>query len=140
MSLKDAFKRGGASFVFPVALLITLLASGYTPTYAAVFGILADLSVGYQRPMGFMDVLDVGAGREKHDHDRRSIVLGRLDRERDCDRGHWQYLLLDDREWSNGSVLIAIGLIAIASLVLGMGLGTAAILYWQHSVHRLWPA
>ena len=41
LSLKDAFKRGGASFVFPVALLITLLASGYTPTYAAVFGILA---------------------------------------------------------------------------------------------------
>ena len=60
LSLKDAFKREGASFIFPVALLITLLASGYTPTYAAVFGILAVIffSRFTQRPMGFMDVLD----------------------------------------------------------------------------------
>ena len=129
LSLKDAFKRGGASFVFPVALLITLLASGYTPTYAAVFGILAVIffSRFTQRPMGFMDVLDALALGAKN-MIMTAVLLCSVGLIVNviATAGIGNTFSLMIAEWSNGSVLIAIGLIAIASLVLGMGLPVTA--------------
>lgn len=53
LTLWQAFKRGGASFVIPICLLIGLLVSGFTPTYAAVIGVVAIIVSSHltQRPM-----------------------------------------------------------------------------------------
>ncbi|NNL74041.1 MAG: TRAP transporter fused permease subunit, partial [Silicimonas sp.] len=53
-TLGSAFRKGGASFVIPIAGLITMLVMGFTPTYAAVFGILAVIASSWlpQNPMG----------------------------------------------------------------------------------------
>ena len=40
-TFRSAFAKGGASFVLPIGALITMLVMGFTPAYAAVFGIIA---------------------------------------------------------------------------------------------------
>ena len=53
-TIGSAFKKGGASFVIPIGSLIALLVSGFTPAYAAVFGIIAVVGSSWltQNPMG----------------------------------------------------------------------------------------
>lgn len=129
LTLKQAFKRGGASFVIPVTLLIVLLASGFTPTYAAVFSILAIIASSYltQRPMGFYDVLDALALGAKN-MVMTAILLCSVGLIVNviATAGIGNTFSLMISSWSDGSVLLAIGLIAIASLVLGMGLPVTA--------------
>ena len=129
LTLKQAFKRGGASFVIPVGLLIFLLASGYTPTYAAVFSILAIVASSHltQRPMGIYDVLDALALGAKN-MVMTAILLCSVGLIVNviATAGIGNTFSLMISSWADGSVLIAIGLIAIASLVLGMGLPVTA--------------
>jgi len=40
-TLGGAFLEGGASFVIPIGILVGVLVAGFTPTDAAVFGVLA---------------------------------------------------------------------------------------------------
>lgn len=128
-TLATAFRRSGASFIIPIGLIVTLLVMGYTPAYVACFGILAVIASSWltQQPMGptaVLEALSLGA--------RNMIltavllcavglVVGVI-----ATSGVGNTFSLMIASWSGGNILIAIALIAIASLVLGMGLPVTA--------------
>ncbi|MDU9007213.1 TRAP transporter permease [Sedimentitalea todarodis] len=128
-TLWRSVKDGGASFIIPIALLIGMLVSGYSPNYAAGFGMLAVIASSWltKRPMGFRaiyEALEMGA--------RNMIVSAVLL----CSvglvinvivtAGVGNTFSLMIASWSGGNLLIAIVLIGLASLVLGMGLPVTA--------------
>lgn len=127
--LKQALKDQGASFIIPIVLLIVLLGIGYTPTYTAVAGIVAiivsswftktkmgiracmEALISGSRGMIMMGVLLIAVG----------VVINTI-----ATTGIGNTFSLMINQWANGNLLIAIVLIAIASLVLGMGLPVTA--------------
>jgi len=127
--LWTVFRNGGPSFLVPVALLIVLLVHGYTPTYAAGYAIIACVGASWLTPnrMGFgriIEALELGA--------RNMIMTAILL----CGVGLIVNVIttagigntfsLMIATWSQGSLIIALVLIALASLVLGMGLPVTA--------------
>jgi TRAP transporter 4TM/12TM fusion protein len=128
-TLGQAFRKGGASFVLPITLLIALLVVGYTPTYAALFGIVAVIASSWltQNPMGpraVVEALAMGA---------KGMILTAvllcsvgLIVNVIATAGVGNTFSLMIAGWSGGNILVAILLIALASLVLGMGLPVTA--------------
>lgn len=125
----QAFRQGGASFVIPLTLLIGMLVSGFTPTYAAVYGILAVIASSWltANPMGVRDVLDALA------MGTRNMVLTAvllcavgLIVNVIATAGIGNTFSLMIANWAGGNILVAIILIGLASLVLGMGLPVTA--------------
>ncbi|MEL6436274.1 MAG: TRAP transporter fused permease subunit [Pseudomonadota bacterium] len=127
--LWEVFRNGGPSFLIPVGLLIGLLVSGYTPTYAAGFAILTCIAASWLTPnrMGparIVEALELGA--------RNMIMTGVLlcavglivNVITTAGIGNTFSLMIS--QWSDGSLIIAIVLVALASLVLGMGLPVTA--------------
>lgn len=127
--VKDVLKEGGIPFLLPIGALIAMLVSGFTPTYAAGISILAVIVSSWLTPnkMGVMAVLEalaLGA--------RNMVMTGILL----CSvgliinviatTGIGNTFSLMITEWASGNLLIAISLIALASLVLGMGLPVTA--------------
>ncbi|MEL6960065.1 MAG: TRAP transporter fused permease subunit, partial [Pseudomonadota bacterium] len=128
-TLGRAFKEGGASFVIPITLLIGLLVAGFTPNYAAVFGIAAVIASSWLtvNPMGPKAVFEAFV------MGTRNMVLTAvllcavgLIVNVIATAGIGNTFSLMIASWSGGNILIAIILIAIASLVLGMGLPVTA--------------
>ncbi|RED13895.1 TRAP transporter permease [Pontivivens insulae] len=128
-TLKTAFIEGGASFLIPIATLIGLLVSGFTPTYAAVFGIIAVIASSWltRNPMGPKAVLEALAMGTK------SMILTAvllcavgLVVNVIATAGVGNTFSLMVASWSGGNILIALALVALASLVLGMGLPVTA--------------
>ena len=128
-TLGAAFRKGGASFVLPIALLIGLLVAGYTPTYAALFGIGAVVVSSWltQNPMGPRAVVEALAMGSK------GMVLTAvllcavgLIVNVIATAGVGNTFSLMITGWAGGNILVAIILIALASLVLGMGLPVTA--------------
>ncbi len=129
LSLWQAVKDNGASFIIPIGLLITLLVIGLTPTYAAVIGIGAVIASSWltQNPMGPKAILEALALGSKN-----MIMTGVLL----CaiglvvnviaTAGVGNTFSLMIAQWADGNLLIAIVLIGLASLVLGMGLPVTA--------------
>ncbi|QKV17261.1 TRAP transporter permease [Oricola thermophila] len=128
-ALWTVFRNGGPSFIIPVALLIVLLVRGYTPTYAAGYAIIACVVASWLTPnrMGpgrIIEALELGA--------RNMIMTAILL----CGVGLIVNVIttagigntfsLMIATWSQGSLLFALVLIALASLVLGMGLPVTA--------------
>ena len=127
--LWTVFRNGGPSFIVPVALLIVLLVRGYTPTYAAGYAILACVAASWLTPnrMGprrIVEALELGA--------RNMIMTAILlvgvglivNVITTAGIGNTFSLMI--ATWSQGNLLIALVLIALASLVLGMGLPVTA--------------
>jgi len=128
-TLWTALKKGGAPFLIPISLLITMLVMGFTPNYAAVFGIGAVIVASWAsaNPMGpraIFEALAMGA---------RSMVMTAVllcavglvvNVITTAGVGNVFSLMID--RWSDGNLLIAIILVALASLVLGMGLPVTA--------------
>lgn len=128
-ALMDVLRRGGPSFVIPVGLLITLLVQGFTPTYAAGYAIVACIAASWLTPnrMGpkeIFEALELGA--------RNMIMTAVLlcavglivNVIATAGIGNTFSLMISS--WAGGNLLIAIVLVALASLILGMGLPVTA--------------
>ncbi|PHO13577.1 C4-dicarboxylate ABC transporter permease [Malaciobacter marinus] len=122
--------REGFHFVIPLSTLIGLLIYGFTPTYSAGIAIVTIVLASYltkNKRMGIKDILEALALGSKN-----MIVTGVLLIAVGIIVGvinisgigiTFSQLIM---EWSDNSLFIAIVLIAIASLVLGMGLPVTA--------------
>jgi TRAP-type uncharacterized transport system fused permease subunit len=125
----EILKRGGISFLVPMAVLIGMLMVGYTPTYAASFAILAVIASSWlsKTPMGplaIIDALALGA-RNMVMTAMLLIAVGLIVMVVET-TGVGNILSLMLAEWAGGSLMIALVLVALASLVLGMGLPVTA--------------
>ena len=125
----DVLKEGGLPFLLPITALIGMLIYGFTPTYAAGISILAVIAASWFTPnkMGITAILEALALGAKN-----MVMTGVLL----CavglivnviaTTGIGNTFSLMITEWAQGNLLIAIILIALASLVLGMGLPVTA--------------
>jgi TRAP transporter 4TM/12TM fusion protein len=126
--LWDVLKSGGHSLL-PLIVLIALLIVGYTPTYAAGISMLAVIAASWlgRTPMGpraVLDALALGA--------RNMVATGLLlvavglvvNVIATTGIGNTVSLMIND--WAGGSLLLTIVLVALVSLVLGMGLPVTA--------------
>lgn len=125
----DIMRRGGICFLLPIALLVTMLIAGFTPEYCAGAAILAVIGSTWltPTPMGpraVLEALALGA--------RNMVVAAMLLVSvglivmvvETTGIGNTLSIMLSD--WADGNLLIALVLIALASLVLGMGLPVTA--------------
>jgi len=122
--------REGFHFIIPLSTLVGLLVYGYTPTYAAGIAIVAIIASSYltkHKRMGIKEILEALALGSQN-----MVVTGILLIAVGIIVGvinisgvgiTFSQLIM---EWSGDSLLIAIILIALASLVLGMGLPVTA--------------
>ena len=121
--------REGSAFILPIGVLVGLLILGYTPTYAAGYSILAVIFSSWfgNRPMKLKDILDALALGTKN-----MVVTGILLVAAGLIIGTiattgmsitFSQLLID---WSGGNLFLALVSIALASLILGMGLPVTA--------------
>jgi len=129
VSAIEVFKRGGVVFLLPIGVLIGLLIYGFTPTYAAGISIVAVIvsswfSANKMGPKAIIEALALGA---------RNMVMTAIllctvglivNVISTAGIGNTFSLMIN--EWAGHNMVIAIVLIALASLVLGMGLPVTA--------------
>lgn len=139
---KGKIISGGLTFVIPLTVMIWLLMSGVTPSYAASWAIATLVLVSWftfivakvinrddfkptiMSPIKISEAFMIGI--------RASILTGILlvaigiMNNAIVTSGIGNSFSLMIAQWSQGSIVIAIGLIALASLVLGMGLPVTA--------------
>lgn len=125
----EVIKTGGLPFLLPISVLIGLLIYGFTPTYAAGISIVAVIVSSWLTPnkmgvKGILDALALGA---------RNMVMTAvllcsvgLVVNVIATAGIGNTFSLMITNWSGNSLLIAIILVGLASLVLGMGLPVTA--------------
>ena len=128
-TLGSAFRKGGASFVIPIAGLIGMLVVGFTPAYAAVFGIIAVvvsswLTENRMGPRAVYEALVMGTKGMVMTAVLLCAVGLVVNVIATAGIGNTFSLMI--ASWAGGNLLIAIVLIALASLVLGMGLPVTA--------------
>ena len=128
-TLGSAFRKGGASFVVPIGGLITMLVMGFTPAYAAVFGILAVIASSWltenrMGPRAIAEALIMGTKGMIMTAVLLCSVGLVVNVISTAGVGNTFSLMIAD--WAGGNLLIALTLVAIASLVLGMGLPVTA--------------
>jgi TRAP transporter 4TM/12TM fusion protein len=122
--------REGAHFFIPLTVLMVLLIKGFTPTYAAGFSILSIIAASWltrtkrMYPRDILDALAMGT--------KNMIVTGVLLVSVGIIVGiinisgigvTFSQLIM---EWSANSLMLALVLVAVASLFLGMGLPVTA--------------
>ncbi|MEP2618479.1 MAG: TRAP transporter permease [Marinomonas sp.] len=122
--------KGGWHHILPLAVLVTLLIQGFTPTYAAGISILAVIVASFlskKHRMGPIEVLDAMAQGAKNMSTTAVLLVGIglvVNVISTTGVGNTFSLLITD--WAGGSLFFTIILIAIASLILGMGLPVTA--------------
>ncbi len=125
----QVLKRGGPSFLIPIVTLIGLLIWGFTPTYAAGFAILSVIVASWitprrMGPKAIFEAMILGS--------RNMVTLAVLliavglivNVIAMTGIGNTFSIMIEG--WAGGNLLIAITLVALASLVLGMGLPVTA--------------
>ncbi|SDL62024.1 TRAP transporter, 4TM/12TM fusion protein [Modicisalibacter muralis] len=121
--------KGGWHFLLPLLVLIGTMIQGFTPTYAAGVAILSVIVASWlsKQPMGPKAILDALAlgSRNMITTAILLITVGLIvNVVSTTGIGNTFSLMITD--WAGGSLLITIVLIAIASLILGMGLPVTA--------------
>ncbi len=125
----DVLRRGGPSFLIPLTTLVGLLMWGYTPTYAAGFAIIAVVFASWLTPhrMGLRAILEAMAlGARNMITTAVLLIAVGLIVNVIAMTGIGNTFSLMISEWAGGNLFVAIVLIALASLVLGMGLPVTA--------------
>jgi TRAP transporter 4TM/12TM fusion protein len=128
-TLWAVLRDNGLSFFAPIGVLVGLMIWGYTPTYAAGFAIVAVVVTSWltKSPMGPRAVLEALAlGARNMVMTAVLLVAIGVVIAAVTISGIGNTFSLMIGQWSGGSVFIAIVLVALASLVLGMGLPVAA--------------
>ena len=128
-SVMGVIARGGPSFLIPVAVLIGLLISGFTPTYSAAYAILSTILASWLTPnrMGLRGTFEALAlGATNMITTAVLLVAVGLIINVIAMTGIGNTFSLMISEWAGGNLFIALVLIALASLVLGMGLPVTA--------------
>ena len=122
-------RQGGLPFLIPIALLIGMLIAGFTPSYAAGLSIVAVVVFSWFTPnkigpRGIVEALALGA---------RNMVMTAIllcsvglvvNVIATTGVGNTFSLMINN--WAGDSLMIAFILIALASLILGMGLPVTA--------------
>ncbi len=125
----EVFKSGWHHIV-PLAVLVTLLIQGFTPTYAAGISILAVIFSSWlskHHRMNFMDILDAMVQGAKNMSTTAVLLVGiGLVVNVISTTGVGNTFSLMITGWAGGSLILTITLIALASLILGMGLPVTA--------------
>lgn len=121
--------RHGWPLLLPLVVLVMLLIAGYTPTYAAGIAILAVIGASWLTPnrMGLVAIVEALANgaRTMAPTAILLIAVGLIVNVLTT-TGVGNTFSLMIGEWAGSSLLIAFVLIALASLVLGMGLPVTA--------------
>lgn len=119
----------GWHFIIPLALLVTLLIAGYTPIRAAIVSTIAVIMASWlsSTPMKLKEIFDATVdGVQTMVSTALLLVAVGLIINVVTTTGVGNAFSLMIVEWANGSLLISLVLIAIASLVLGIGLPVTA--------------
>ncbi|TPE53372.1 TRAP transporter fused permease subunit [Maribrevibacterium harenarium] len=126
--LGEVFKEGW-HFLLPLAVLVALLIWGFTPTYAAGISIIAVIVSSWlsKNPMKLKDVLDALAQGSRNMATTAILLIAvGLVVNVVSMTGIGNTFSLMIAEWSDGSLIIMMALVALASLILGMGLPVTA--------------
>jgi len=129
LKILDVIKEGGLPFLLPISTLIGLLVYGFTPTYAAGISIVAVVASSWLTPnrMGFKKICEALAlGARNMIMTAILLCSVGLIVNVIATAGIGNTFSLMITNWSGDSMLIAIVLIGLASLVLGMGLPVTA--------------
>ena len=127
---------GALNFLLPLALMTYLLVSGRTPSYAACFAIATLIVVSWftpnkMTPKNILRALGLGIGTSVMT--AVLLVAVGLINNAVTTSGLANTFALMIAQWSQGSLLIALSLITVASLILGMGLPVTCLLYTSPS-------
>jgi len=126
---KKKMWAGLLNFVLPLAIMTYMLVSGKTPSYAASTAIAALIVVSWVTPnkMGPKNITKaLTLGISTSVMTAILLVAVGLINNAVTTSGLANTFALMIAQWSQGSLLIALGLITVASLVLGMGLPVTA--------------
>lgn len=126
--LKEVFKEGWHCLL-PLAVLVGLLIYGFTPTYAAGIAIISVVLSSWlsKRRMGVRDILDALAQGSRNSATTAMLLIAvGLVVNVVAMTGIGNTFSLMVTSWAGGSLLITIVLVALASLILGMGLPVTA--------------
>ncbi len=129
VSAIEVIKRGGIVFILPISVLIGLLIYGFTPTYAAGISIIAVVVSSWftKNKMGIRAIVEAMAlGARNMVMTAILLCAVGLIVNVIATAGIGNTFSLMINEWAGHSLIIAIALIALASLVLGMGLPVTA--------------
>ncbi|MBU2965340.1 TRAP transporter permease [Amphritea sp. 2_MG-2023] len=121
--------RDGWHYLLPLVVLVSLLIYGFTPTYAAGISIISVVAASWlsKHPMGLKDIFDALAQGSKNMATTAMLLIAvGLVVNVVAMTGIGNTFSLMVADWANGSLLITILLVALASLVLGMGLPVTA--------------
>ena len=129
VSAAEVLKKGGIVFLLPIGVLIALLIYGFTPTYAAGLSIVAVVVSSWLTPnrMGPKAIIEAMALGAKN-MVMTAILLCAVGLIVNviATAGVGNTFSLMITQWAGHNMVIAILLVALASLVLGMGLPVTA--------------
>ncbi|PHQ16382.1 TRAP transporter permease [Marinobacter profundi] len=127
-SLKEVLKDGW-HYLLPLVILVAALIYGFTPTYAAGLAIVSVIAASWlsKKPMGFRDILEaLEMGTRNIMSTAILLITVGLIVMVVSTTGIGNTFSLMITDWAGGSLLITILLVALASLILGMGLPVTA--------------
>lgn len=127
-NISDVLKEGW-HFIIPMIVLVGFLVSGRTPTTSAAFAILSVIGASWisPKPMKLWDVFDaVVDGVKTMVSTALLLVAVGIIINVVTTTGVGNAFSLMIVEWAQGSLLVTLILVALASLVLGMGLPVTA--------------